>query len=175
MVWQLHVIVESVMGCLAVFTAWENVLPICLRQHQICALHSDIFYRGSPRTPLGFLVKNYCSDQHPQKKHFIECHFVVEKTACVLTFQLLVPNKPLLNLGYLWQPENWLMDSSRLQTAVWCFVDGITHFVLKVSSALSADELRKLSWSGIPKSVRPTAWKILSVSSLSSSASFCPT
>lgn len=27
---------------------------------------------------------------------------------------------------------------------------------------LDLDELRKLSWSGIPKSVRPTAWKILS-------------
>ena len=44
--------------------------------------------------------------------------------------------------------------------------------MLKVSSALPADELRKLSWSGIPKSVRPTAWKILSVSSLLSSSSF---
>ena len=31
---------------------------------------------------------------------------------------------------------------------------------------LIADELQKLSWSGLPKPVRPTSWKILSVSRL---------
>ncbi|KAL8597499.1 hypothetical protein ACOMHN_047726 [Nucella lapillus] len=34
--------------------------------------------------------------------------------------------------------------------------------VLLAEPNLNLDELRKLSWSGIPKSVRPTAWKILS-------------
>lgn len=29
---------------------------------------------------------------------------------------------------------------------------------------LSTEELRKLSWSGIPKPVRPITWKLLSVS-----------
>ncbi|XP_076448098.1 TBC1 domain family member 22B-like [Babylonia areolata] len=33
---------------------------------------------------------------------------------------------------------------------------------LLAEPTLNLDELRKLSWSGIPKSVRPTAWKILS-------------
>lgn len=31
-------------------------------------------------------------------------------------------------------------------------------------SLLSTEELRKLSWSGIPKPVRPITWKLLSVS-----------